>query len=255
MTASMMKSLTMQSLVSGRRAPRVRLDTKELRRLGVAGVSAAALLLAGCGTVGPQKVEIDMPTSGRTAAMQSAPPPQANGAIFQVSSYRGYFEDRKARLLGDTLTVQIEEKLSARQSSTSSLDRKGSVDASVTAFPYAGKSSLNKLSVNGSSGNTFEGKGSTLSDNTFIGTITVTVVEVLPNGNLVVAGEKQVGINQNIESLKFAGVVSPMTIQAGNVVSSTQVADARMQVRGKGDIDRAQTTGWLSRFFLSFLPI
>ena len=75
------------------------------------------------------------------------------------------------------------------------------------------------------------------------------------NGNLVVAGEKQVGINQNIESLKFAGVVSPMTIQAGNVVSSTQVADARMQVRGKGDIDRAQTTGWLSRFFLSFLPI
>ena len=63
------------------------------------------------------------------------------------------------------------------------------------------------------------------------------------------------GINQNIESLKFAGVVRPMTIQAGIVVSSTQVADARMQVRGKGDIDRAQTTGWLSRFFLSFLPI
>ena len=63
------------------------------------------------------------------------------------------------------------------------------------------------------------------------------------------------GIKQNIDSLKVAGVVSPMTIQAGNVVSSTQVADARMQVRGKGDIDRAQTTGWLSRFFLSFLPI
>jgi flagellar L-ring protein precursor FlgH len=255
MTASMMKRLTMQCLIPGRRAPRVRLHARDLRRLGAVGVSAAALVLAGCGTVGPQKVEIDMPTSGRTAAMQSAPAPQANGAIFQVGSYRGFFEDRKARLLGDTLTVQIEEKMSARQSSTSSLDRKGSVDASVTAFPFAGKSSLNKLSVNGSSGNSFEGKGSTLSDNTFIGTITVTVVEVLPNGNLVVAGEKQVGINQNIESLKFAGVVSPWTIQAGNVVSSTQVADARMQVRGKGDIDRAQTTGWLSRFFLSFLPI
>ena len=224
-------------------------------RLGAMLAAGAALLLAGCGTVGPQKVEIDMPTSGRTAAMQSAPPPQANGAIFQVGSYRGFFEDRKARLLGDTLTVQIEEKLSARQSSTSSLDRKGSVDASIAALPFTGKHALSKLGVNGSSGNTFEGKGSTLSDNTFVGTITVTVVEVLPNGNLVVAGEKQVGINQNIESLKFAGVVSPMTIQAGNVVSSTQVADARMQVRGKGDIDRAQTTGWLSRFFLSFLPI
>ena len=112
-----------------------------------------------------------------------------------------------------------------------------------------------KLAINGSSGNAFEGKGATGSDNLFSGTITVTVVEVLPNGNLVVAGEKQVGINQNIESLRFAGVVSPINILPGNFVSSTQVADARMQVRGKGDIDRAQTTGWLSRFFLSFLPI
>lgn len=255
MTASTLKGLTMHRSTSGYRALRIPSEPRRFRRRAVAAVCAGALLLAGCGTVGPQKVEIDMPTSGRTAAMQSAPPPQANGAIFQVSSSRGFFEDRKARLLGDTLTVQIEEKLSARQSSTSSLDRKGSVDASVAAFPFTGKNSLSKLSVNGSSGNTFEGKGSTLSDNAFIGTITVTVVEVLPNGNLVVAGEKQVGINQNIETLKFAGVVSPMTIQAGNVVSSTQVADARMQVRGKGDIDRAQTTGWLSRFFLSFLPI
>ena len=83
----------------------------------------------------------------------------------------------------------------------------------------------------------------------------MTVVEVLPNGNLVVAGEKQVGINQNLESLKFAGVVNPATILPGNSVSSTQVADARMQVRGRGDIDKTQTTGWLTRFFLSFLPI
>jgi flagellar L-ring protein precursor FlgH len=215
----------------------------------------AALSFAGCSAVGPQKVEIDMPTSGRNAAMQSAPPPQANGAIFQAGWHRGLFEDPKARHLGDTLTVQIEERLSAKQSSTSSLDRKGSVEAGVTALPFTSRHALGKVGINGSSANAFEGKGATGSDNTFTGTITVTVVEVLPNGNLVVAGEKQVGINQNVESLKFGGVVNPVTIQAGNVVSSTQVADARMQVRGKGDIDRAQTTGWLSRFFLSFLPI
>ncbi len=218
-------------------------------------VFALAVLLAGCSAIGPQKVEIDMPTSGRNAAMQSAPAPQANGAIFQAGSHRGLFEDRKARHLGDILTVLIEEKLSAKQSSTSSLDRKGSVDAGITALPFTGSRALGKIGVKGSSGNQFEGKGATGSDNTFTGTITVTVVEVLPNGNLVVAGEKQVGINQGIESLKFAGVVSPTTILPGNVVSSTQVADARMQVRGKGDSDRAQTTGWLSRFFLSFSPI
>ncbi len=83
----------------------------------------------------------------------------------------------------------------------------------------------------------------------------MTVVDVLPNGNLVVSGEKQVGINQGVETLKFAGVVDPLTIMPGNTVSSTQVADARMQVRGAGDIDKVQTTGWLTRFFLSVMPI
>jgi flagellar L-ring protein precursor FlgH len=222
----------------------------------VAAAGVTAVLLCGCATsVGPQKVEIEMPPTGRAAAIQSAPPPQANGSIFQEAAHRGLFEDRKARHLGDILTVQIEEKLSAKQSSTSSLDRKGSVDASLTALPFTSKHALAKVGVGGSSGNAFEGKGATVSDNTFAGTITVTVVEVLPNGNLMVAGEKQVGINQNVESLKFTGVVSPVSIQAGNFVRSTQVADARMQVRGKGDLNRAQTTGWLSRFFLSFSPI
>jgi flagellar L-ring protein precursor FlgH len=98
------------------------------------------------------------------------------------------------------------------------------------------------------------GKGDTASDNTFTGTITVTVVEVLANGNMVVSGEKQIGINQNADTLRFSGVVYPATIQADNSVLSAQVADARLQVRGSGDIDRAQTTGWLSRFFLSWMP-
>jgi len=98
-------------------------------------------------------------------------------------------------------------------------------------------------------------KGATGADNAFAGTITVTVVETLPNGNLVVSGEKQVGINQNVEVLRFSGVVNPATVLPGNLVSSTQVADARLEVRGRGDIDQAQTVGWLAKFFLSFMPI
>ena len=83
----------------------------------------------------------------------------------------------------------------------------------------------------------------------------MTVVEVLSNGNLVVSGEKQIGINQNAARLRFSGVVNPATILAGNTVNSTQIADARLQVRGNGDVDRAQTTGWLQRFFLSWWPL
>jgi flagellar L-ring protein precursor FlgH len=114
--------------------------------------------------------------------------------------------------------------------------------------------SLGKLGVGGSSANTFEGKGNTENTNTFSGSITATVIEVLPNGHLVVSGEKQVGVNQNVDVLRFSGTVDPRNIQSGSVVSSTQVANARIQSRGRGAQDEAQTVGWLSRFFLSVLP-
>lgn len=236
-------------------------------RSGIAAM-LAAVLLAGCMATAP-KVEVREPTSllpgspagapGGPQAVYIAPTAAAPtaGAIFQAGSFRGLFEDRRARLVGDVLTIQIQEKHSARRSSNSSLDRSGKVEAKISMLPFASPTSSKfaRLQAQGDSDNTFEGKGATGTDNEFTGSITVTVIEVLPNGNLVVSGEKQVGINQNVETLRFSGVVNPVTVLPGNVVSSTQVADARLEVRGRGDIDRAQTTGWLSRFFLSFLPI
>ena len=84
--------------------------------------------------------------------------------------------------------------------------------------------------------------------------ISVTVIDVLPNGNLVVAGDKQIGINHNAEMLRFSGVVNPMTIQAGNTLNSTQVAEARLEYIGRGYIDEAQSMPWLQRIFVNFLP-
>ncbi len=221
-------------------------------------LALAALALAGCMTTTP-KVAVREPTTLRPVAastVQQAPPAAtANGAIFQVNAYRGLFEDRRARHAGDVLTIQIQERHSAKRSSNSSIDRSGSVDAGVSLLPFLTSNATKRLNAKGNSDNSFEGKGATGTDNEFTGVITVTVVEVLPNGNMVVAGEKQVGINQNVETLRFSGVVNPVTVLPGNVVSSTQVADARLEVRGTGDIDRAQTVGWLARFFLSFLPI
>ena len=85
-------------------------------------------------------------------------------------------------------------------------------------------------------------------------TIAVTVIDVLPNGNMIVAGEKQIGINQGSEFIRLSGVVNPAFILAGNTVSSTTVADARIEYRGSGYIDEAQTMGWLSRIFQSVMP-
>jgi flagellar L-ring protein precursor FlgH len=93
------------------------------------------------------------------------------------------------------------------------------------------------------------------SSNSFSGSVTVTVIEVLPNGNLVVAGEKQIGLDKGTEYIRLSGVVQPDTILAGNVVSSTKVADARIEYRTTAKFDQAEVMNWLARFFLSFIPL
>ncbi|HPR08315.1 MAG TPA: flagellar basal body L-ring protein FlgH, partial [Denitromonas sp.] len=87
------------------------------------------------------------------------------------------------------------------------------------------------------------------------GTITCTVIEVYPNGNLLVSGEKQVSINQGNEFIRFSGVVNPNHVTTNNTVQSTQVADARIEYKGSGYINESQVMGWLQRFFLLLLPI
>ena len=104
------------------------------------------------------------------------------------------------------------------------------------------------------SSNTFEGSGETENANNFTGSITTTVQEVLPNGHLVVVGEKQIGVNQNVDVLRFSGTVDPRQIRPGNVVASTQVANVRVESRGRGQQNEALSIGWLARFFLTVLP-
>ncbi|MEW6707431.1 MAG: flagellar basal body L-ring protein FlgH [Pseudomonadota bacterium] len=211
------------------------------------------VLLAGCANFGTPKVDIAEPT-----AALPQPQPQAvarNGAIFQPAQYRPLFEDHRARLVGDTLTVQIVEKVSASQKSTSTVNKSGSVEAGVTALPFLKPSSLTRASAEGSSSNTFTGKGSTENSNDFSGTITAVVTGVLPNGHLLIAGEKQIGVNENVDVLRFSGQVDPRAIQPGNTVPSAQIANVRIEHRGRGQQAEAQGIGWLARFFLSVLPI
>jgi flagellar L-ring protein precursor FlgH len=182
-------------------------------------------------------------------------PAYSNGAIFSVAGYQPLFEDRRARHVGDTLIVSINENMNASKGGETKTDRAGSVTTSVPTISGLPLRTLQGLSANGSSTSSFDGKGQSSSNNTFAGIITVTVIEVLPNGNLLVSGEKQVGINRSTEFIRFSGVVNPTTIVSGNTVSSTQVADARIETRANGPLDEAQTVGWLQRFFHSFSPL
>jgi flagellar L-ring protein precursor FlgH len=216
-------------------------------------IVAFAAALAGCQVLNaPPPVDIAQPTSARPLPV--ATPKINNGAIFQASNYRPLFEDYRARLVGDTLTVLIVEKVSASQKSTSAVDKSGKIDAGVTALPGLKVTALTRASVAGTSNNTFAGTGSTDTANEFSGTINVTVTEVLPNGHLVIGGEKQIGVNHNVDVLRFSGQVDPLMIQPGNVVASAQVANVRLEQRGRGQQAEAQGIGWLSRVFLNVVP-
>ena len=224
------------------------------------GIAPKALVLMGgallsaCQVLNPRPpVDVAEVTYARPEPIVA--PVVNNGAIFQANQYRPLFEDHRARLVGDSLTVQIVEKVSASQKSTSSIDKSGKVSAGITALPLLSANSFARASAAGSSGNTFEGKGSTENTNDFSGTITATVTGVLPNGHLLVAGEKQIGVNHNVDVLRFSGQVDPRAIQSGNVVASAQIANVRIEHRGRGAQADAQGIGWLGRFFLNVLPI
>ncbi|MBC7601254.1 MAG: flagellar basal body L-ring protein FlgH, partial [Ramlibacter sp.] len=165
------------------------------------------------------------------------------------------FEDRRARVVGDTPTSQIEETVAASQQSTTKIGRDSTISASTSALPFASTKFLGRLNADATSNVAGNADGKTDSTNTFTGVITVTVHQVLPNGNLLVSGEKQIGVNQNVDVMRFSGIVNPATIRAGNQVSSTQVAEARVEQRGRGDVGKVQGLGWLSRFFLTVAPV
>jgi flagellar L-ring protein precursor FlgH len=77
---------------------------------------------------------------------------------------------------------------------------------------------------------------------------------VLPNGHLVIAGEKQIGVNENVDALRFSGQIDPRAIQPGNTVQSSQIANVRLEQRGRGQQAESQAMGWLGRAFMTVLP-
>jgi flagellar L-ring protein FlgH len=207
-------------------------------------------LLAGCITSTPPTA-VHQPMTARPGSNETLP---QNGAIYQASFARPIFEDRRARYVGDVITINIVEKTQASKQSNSSAEKTQDMSVSVpTIFKAPGKF-VQGMNVEANSDSKFSGKGGSAANNAFTGTITCTVIEVLPNGYLLVSGEKVVAINQGEEFIRFSGVVNPAYITASNVVSSTQVADARIEYKANGFIDSSQTMGWLARFFMNFMP-
>lgn len=202
------------------------------------------LTLSGCAAT-PTSV-IEHPTTARTPEIE--PPAQETGSIYSNRSHRALFEDRKPRYIGDIITINIVENTIATKSSSSDAAKDGEIDTSVTSLFG---SELPKATVNASGASKYSDSSTANSSNLFTGSITTTVIEVLPNGYFLVSGEKQVSFDKGTEFVRFSGVVNPDTVTIGNNVSSTQVADARVEYRTAAKIDAAEVANAVARFFFS----
>ena len=178
-----------------------------------------------------------------------APPPVANGSIFQVTNgYAPLTSGQRAAQVGDVLTVVLTERTQAQATAGTSTQRDGNVGLRPPASGILSRLfSASDASAGG--GSQFAGNGQTTQTNQLSGEISVTVVEVFANGTMQVQGEKRVRLNRGNEFIQVAGLVRPADITPDNRVASTRLADARITYSGRGEIARAAREGWLQRFF------
>ena len=218
----------------------------------------ALLTLGGCATTPPPK-DSYRPTLPRAYISEES----KDGSIYQAARDVRLFEDVKARRVGDIITVVLQESTSASKSATTTTDKSQdttiaspTILGAVPTFNAPGILPLdsnrnNTLAANLSSANKFEGKGDTSQSNSLTGNITVTIADVLPNGNLVIRGEKWLTLNKGEEFIQISGIVRPQDVSTLNTVLSTQIADARITYSGKGFLADANEMGWLAKFFNS----
>ena len=224
-------------------------------------ILATALLLTACMSTTAKRDPAY--AAVRPVAVQEEP--RHDGAIFNVSNNISLFEDYRARRPGDILTVQLDEKTDAEKETetTISKDNENNI-ANPTVFGTSPQFNLpgllplvsnndNNLNFGLSSNSDFSGAGDSDQSNKLTGDISVSVVEVLANGNLLIRGEKVITINQGNEYIRIAGMINPRDIDANNSISSKRVADAQISYVGDGPTNDANVMGWLSRFFISAL--
>jgi len=233
--------------------------TRRLFDLALLGITV--VMLSACDTVPRRDPEF---AAAYPAAHAEPQVFQAtSGAIYQVGYDALLFGDMRARRVGDILTITLSESNTAAKSSDTTIARgSDSTIQNPTVFgstpqfdlpsflPLASTKNAT-LESSLSASHDFSGEGSSNMSNTLTGNITVTVADVLPNGNLFVRGEKRLTINQGNEYIKISGIVRPIDIADNNSVSSTKVADATIVYSGDGAAADANRAGWLTRFFVS----
>ncbi len=217
-------------------------------------VFALNALLAGC--MLNDKPQAGDPYYAPTISTAQAMPQRTDGSLYQDSYGLTLFGDRKAHFVGDIITITLSEKTVSTKSSKVDVSKDDAVNFNSGANTLLGTNPSLKgltLATSIAQKRKFAGAGGADQSNSLSGNITVTVAEILPNGNLVVRGEKWMTLNSGDEFIRISGIVRPDDIATDNTVVSTRLANAKISYSGKGALADSQSMGWLSRFFSSDL--
>jgi flagellar L-ring protein precursor FlgH len=211
-------------------------------------------MLAGCASTAGPAPATDRPEDRAAAVAPPAAP--GTGAIYQPASSALLLGDVKARRVGDVLTIRLNERTQASKSNSTDVNKTSSLETGAAVL-LGNTVTRNGTPITNSVETTqdFQGSGASSQSNRLDGSLTVTVTEVLPNGNLRVAGEKWLTLNQGEEFIRVEGIVRTTDIATDNSVSSLEVADARITYSGKGPLNDANRPGVLTRLFLKFWPL
>ena len=201
--------------------------------------------LLGC-SITPTSIVPHPTTSSAIPVM----PDSQNGSIYQAGNFRSIYGDYRARAVGDILTININETVSANKSNKVADKYASSVNAqlkNLMGIDVKNMEATESAAINSSD------QATSNSNYVFTGSVAVTVLQVLPNGNLLVSGEKQIGMDKGAEFIRISGVVAPINIQPGNVIPSTQLADARVEYRTNSQMDSAELVKSLGRILSAVL--
>jgi flagellar L-ring protein FlgH len=214
-------------------------------KLGFVGL---VMLLQACTPIPPKD-----PAFAPVAPADLRPPVQSSGAIYQPGYDMRLFEDNKAMRVGDILTIKLQESTQAKKADDLNTKKDNNIAVSAPSIAGFALSALtgNDAKTELAAKRAFTGQGKADQSNSLDGNISVTVIEVLPNGNLKVRGEKRVTLNQGDEYIRLAGIVRPVDIDPNNTITSDKVADATIMYTGEGAMADASKMGWLSRAIFS----
>lgn len=195
-----------------------------------------------------------------TLAMALAAPSLKGQSLWKDDRSRSMFGDKRAMAVGDILTVLVQEKTTTAKDNKTATARESGMDAGLSAFFYSPSASpmltrrgqLPALRWN--SKNQFSGGGSVANSEQITARAAVQVIEVLPNGNLIIEGRRETVVGREYQTMVLRGIVRPEDVLANNTVYSYNIADAKIEIVGKGSLTDAQRKGWFGRIWDKITP-